>query len=173
MTQVVYLDNNATTRVDPQVLEAMLPFFSDAYGNPSSMHAFGGQVARKLDEARGRVAALAGADLLRREFAVDAHRQDTVWCGDISYVRTWQGWAYLATVIDLGSRRVVGLAVAEHLRASLASEALQAALVARRPAAGLIFHSDSEYVPTGFLAWSDPHSDRRERMCGAVCPRVV
>jgi cysteine desulfurase len=58
----VYLDNNATTMVASEVLDEMLPYFHDFYGNPSSMHSFGGQVARKLTEARQRVAALLGAD---------------------------------------------------------------------------------------------------------------
>ena len=59
--KTVYLDNNATTKVAPEALEAMLPYFSELYGNPSSMHAFGGQVAKKLREAREQVAALIGA----------------------------------------------------------------------------------------------------------------
>ncbi|MGQ4648167.1 cysteine desulfurase NifS [Lyngbya aestuarii] len=59
---VIYLDNNATTRVDETVLEAMLPYLKDYYGNPSSMHTFGGQVAAKVKEARAQVAALLGAD---------------------------------------------------------------------------------------------------------------
>jgi len=58
----VYLDNNATTMVAGEVLDEMLPYFHDYYGNPSSMHSFGGQVARRLTEARQRVAALLGAD---------------------------------------------------------------------------------------------------------------
>lgn len=58
----VYLDNNATTMVAGEVLDEMLPYFHDLYGNPSSMHSFGGQVAHKLTEARQRVAALLGAD---------------------------------------------------------------------------------------------------------------
>ena len=57
----VYLDNNATTRVAPEVVEAMLPFFGELYGNPSSMHAFGGDIKRHVDEARAKVAALIGA----------------------------------------------------------------------------------------------------------------
>jgi cysteine desulfurase len=57
----VYLDNNATTRVDDAVFEEMRPYFCDLYGNPSSMHFFGGQVQKKVDEARNRVAALIGA----------------------------------------------------------------------------------------------------------------
>lgn len=59
--KTVYLDNNATTKVAPEVLEAMLPYFSDLYGNPSSMHSFGGQVAKEVREAREKVAALIGA----------------------------------------------------------------------------------------------------------------
>jgi cysteine desulfurase len=60
--RTVYVDNNATTKVAPEVLEAMMPYFSEYYGNPSSMHFFGGQVARKVNEARERAADLLGAD---------------------------------------------------------------------------------------------------------------
>jgi len=59
--KTLYFDNNATTRVAPEVLEAMLPYLKDFYGNPSSMHAFGGQVAVRVREAREQVAALLGA----------------------------------------------------------------------------------------------------------------
>ena len=87
-------------------------------------------------------AAKAQADLLQRDFAPASHEPDSFWCGDISYVRTWEGWSYVATVIDLSSRRVVGLATADHLRASLACEALAMALAQRQPPRGLVFHSD-------------------------------
>lgn len=60
--KLVYLDNNATTQVAPEVLEAMLPFFTERWGNPSSMHAFGGRVRQAVDQARQQVAALLGAD---------------------------------------------------------------------------------------------------------------
>lgn len=63
MNNVIYLDNNATTMVAPEVVEAMLPYFSDFYGNPSSMHSFGGDVARKVKEARENVARLIGANV--------------------------------------------------------------------------------------------------------------
>ncbi len=59
--KTVYLDNNATTRVAPEVVEAMLPYFSDFYGNPSSMHSFGGNLGIKVREARAQIAALLGA----------------------------------------------------------------------------------------------------------------
>jgi cysteine desulfurase len=59
--KVIYMDNNATTQVAPEVLEEMLPYFHDLYGNPSSMHSFGGQVGAAMTQARQRVAALIGA----------------------------------------------------------------------------------------------------------------
>ncbi|MBM4148121.1 MAG: cysteine desulfurase NifS [Lentisphaerae bacterium] len=60
--KIVYMDNNATTRVAPEVTEAMEPFFRELWGNPSSMHYFGGQVARHVEDARAKVAELIGAD---------------------------------------------------------------------------------------------------------------
>ncbi|GAA0458818.1 transposase [Paractinoplanes deccanensis] len=81
-------------------------------------------------------------DLVGRDFAVDPAAADTRWCGDITYINTWQGWLYLATVIDLASRRIVGWAVADHLKTDLVDAALTDALIRRRPASGLIFHSD-------------------------------
>ena len=60
--RTVYLDNNATTQVAPEVTEAMMPFFNELWGNPSSMHYFGGQVAKYVEEARAKLAALLGAE---------------------------------------------------------------------------------------------------------------
>jgi transposase InsO family protein len=92
------------------------------------------------------------ADRLQRAFRPDALALNRAWVGDISYLRTWEGWCYLATVIDLASRRVVGFALADHMRTSLVREALDMALRARRPARGLIFHSDrgSQYTSHEF-----------------------
>jgi len=61
VNKTIYLDNNATTQVAPEVVEAMMPFFGDSYGNPSSMYRFGGMVRRHVDRAREQVAALIGA----------------------------------------------------------------------------------------------------------------
>jgi putative transposase len=79
---------------------------------------------------------------VRRDFAVDAAAVNTRWCGDITYIPTWEGWLYLATVIDIASRRIVGFAMAEHLRTELACDALTNAIAARDPAPGVIFHAD-------------------------------
>ncbi len=87
-------------------------------------------------------AAVARADLIRRDFTVNAAAVNTRWCGDITYIPTWEGWLYLATVIDIASRRVVGFALTEHLRTELVTDALTNAVAARDPAPGVVFHSD-------------------------------
>ena len=86
--------------------------------------------------------AAARADRIQRDFTTDASKINARWCGDITYVGTWQGWLYLATVIDIASRRVVGYAMADHLRTELVSGALANAVAARGPAPGVIFHAD-------------------------------
>jgi transposase InsO family protein len=85
-------------------------------------------------------------NVLGRRFRTTA--PDTVWATDITYVRTWEGWLYVAVVIDLFSRRVVGWAMADHLRTELALDALNMALGRRLPPAKLIHHSDrgSQYA---------------------------
>jgi transposase InsO family protein len=80
-------------------------------------------------------------DLIQRHFG-PGEILDARYVGDITYIATWEGWAYLATVIDLASRRVVGWALADHMRTELISDALVMAFGQRRPPAGAIFHSD-------------------------------
>ena len=73
---------------------------------------------------------------------------DVLWVGDITYIRTWEGWLYLATVLDVFSRRVIGWALADHLRASLACDALRMAVATRGGTVrGVIFHSDRGCQP--------------------------
>ncbi|MGE5288978.1 MAG: DDE-type integrase/transposase/recombinase [Micromonosporaceae bacterium] len=81
-------------------------------------------------------AAAARADRIRRDFTTDASRLNSRWCGDITYIRTWEGWLFLATVIDIASRRVVGYGMADHPRTELISAALGNAVAARHPAPG-------------------------------------
>ena len=97
-------------------------------------------------------AAAARADAIRRDFTADAAKVNQRWCGDITYIATWEGWLYLATVIDIASRRVVGFALADHLRTELVAGALSNAVAARDPAAGVIFHSDRgcQYTSAAF-----------------------
>jgi putative transposase len=92
-------------------------------------------------------------DLIQRDFA-PRPGTDQRYAGDITYIATWQGWAYLATVIDLSSRRVVGWALADHMRTELVEDALSMAFTTRRPADGLIFHSDRgcQYTSRDFAA---------------------
>ncbi|MFF1959857.1 IS3 family transposase [Streptomyces sp. NPDC058220] len=86
--------------------------------------------------------AAARPDLVVRDFRPDATALDTRWCGDITYIPTEEGWLYLATVIDIASRRVIGWATADHLRTDLVAGALTAACRQRRPTRPVIFHSD-------------------------------
>jgi transposase InsO family protein len=81
-------------------------------------------------------------NLLQRQFDVNGMAIDRVWVSDITYVPTHQGWLYLAVVLDLASRRVIGWAMRDSLEAELALSALRMALAARQPGAGLIHHSD-------------------------------
>lgn len=87
-------------------------------------------------------AAAARLDLVGRDFSVDAAKINQRWCGDITYIPTWEGWLYLATVLDIASRRVVGWAMADHLRTELISDALSNAIATRDPEPGVVFHSD-------------------------------
>ncbi len=85
-------------------------------------------------------------NVLDRQFEVTGPNQ--AWVADITYVRTWEGWLYLAVVIDLFSRRVVGWALADHLRSDLVLGALHMALGLRQPGSRLLHHSDrgSQYA---------------------------
>lgn len=85
-------------------------------------------------------------NLLEQNFSTNA--PDEAWVGDITYIWTGEGWSYLATVIDLYSRRVVGWAIADNMKASLVVKALQRAITLRAPRPGLIVHTDrgSQYA---------------------------
>jgi transposase InsO family protein len=94
-------------------------------------------VPRTTDSAHGQPVA---PNLLDRSFAVEC--PDAVWVADISYIATGQGWLYLATLMDLFSRRIVGWQMADHLKSELTCDALRMAIKRRVPARGLICHSD-------------------------------
>ena len=89
-------------------------------------------------------------NLLDRNFIATAANQ--IWLADITYIETDQGWLYLAAVMDLYTRRIVGWAMAHHLRADLPLAALRMAISAQRPSAGLIHHSDRgvQYASTDY-----------------------
>jgi transposase InsO family protein len=104
-------------------------------------------------------AAAARADRIRRDFTTDASSLNSRWCGDITYIRTWEGWLFLATVIDIASRRVVGYAMAGHLRTELISDALGNAVATRDPDPGVIFHSDRgcQYTSADFASLAEDY----------------
>ena len=154
-------------RVDAELAEAIESVFEDSkgtYGSPrvhAELAATGRshsrkRIARLMSAAglRGREAkrwktttvpdpgAAIAADAIMRDFTVNAKAVNSRWCGDITYIATWEGWFYLATVIDISSRRIVGWATADNLRTDLVEKALHNACRSRRPPAGVIFHSD-------------------------------
>jgi transposase InsO family protein len=101
-------------------------------------------------------------DLVGRDFAAPA--PDVRWCGDITYLPVGGSWMYLATVIDMHSRRVVGWSLAEHMRAGLVVDAVQAAVDARGgDVRGVVFHSDrgAQYTSAAFAEVCRAHGIRR------------
>ena len=141
----------------------------ETYGSPR-VHAElrlaeGRQVGRKRVERLMRAAGLSGQlnrrkgrttisvpgvrtalDLVERDFNPTAINR--LWCADITYIRTWEGWLYLASVMDCYSRRIVGWAIADHMRKELVIEALQMAVARRRPEPGAVHPADhgSQYT---------------------------
>ncbi|MFG2987279.1 IS3 family transposase [Streptomyces sp. NPDC048258] len=110
-------------------------------------------------------------DLVMRDFSADPHAVDTRWCGDITYIATGQGWLYLATVIDIASRRVIGWATADHLGTPLVADALQAACHQRGPGGPVVFHSDrgSQYTSHAFARLAADHNIRLSVGRTGVC----
>jgi hypothetical protein len=102
---------------------------------------------------RRDAAAEPAEDLVQRRFT--AAEPDRFYVADITQHRTAQGWVYLAVVLDVFSRRIVGWAIADHVRAELVVDALQMALWQRRPASGAIHHSD--HGAQGGFKWSSHH----------------
>ncbi len=106
-----------------------------------------GQVKRHRGKTTIRVQGVRTApDLVERDF--DPGAIDRLWCADITYIRTWEGWLYLASVMDCYSRRIVGWAMADHMRAELVIDALEMAVARRKPAGRPVHHSDqgSQYT---------------------------
>jgi transposase InsO family protein len=117
-------------------------------------------------------------DLVQRQFRASA--PDQKWFGDITYVRTWEGWLYLAVILDAYSRKVVGWAMADHLRTELATAALDMALSTRRPKPGLIQHTDRgvQYTSSAYGELLSAHQARPEcrparHMLGQRCRREL
>jgi putative transposase len=100
-------------------------------------------------------------DLVQRQFTAAA--PDQKWFGDITYIRTWEGWLYLAVILDAYSRKVVGWAMADHFRTELATAALEMALRTRRPNPGLIQHTDRgvQYTSAAYGELLSAHQARQ------------
>jgi transposase InsO family protein len=118
------------------------------------------QVRRYKSTTRRNAAHRAAPNVLQQDFA--AERPDHKWLADITYIPTQQGWLYLAAILDLYARRVVGWAMSQRMTADLTLAALEMAIQRRRPAAGLIHHSDqgSQYTDGAYQALLQAHGIR-------------
>jgi transposase InsO family protein len=181
-------------RTDAELTETIREIHRDLHGNPGVRRVRAELIARGVRVAAKRVwhlmktAGLRGRhplawkkttvagqrpidapDLIEQNFT--AEQPNTRWCGDITYIQTVEGWVYTATVIDLHSRKVVGYAVADHLRTSLVTEALAAALMTRKPPTGVIFHSDRgcQYTSHEFADFCAINGVRRSMGRRATC----
>jgi transposase InsO family protein len=176
-------DKEAT---DSHLLAVILDAFDRLRGNPgrrrmwAELRSLGYQVSSKRVHRLMKTAGLQGRhpkawrkttirgenpnyapNLLKGDFT--AEKANTRWCGDITYVKTWQGWAYMAAVIDLYSRKAVGWAVADHMRADLVEEALRMAITRQCPSKGVIFHSDKgcQYTSDQMVKFCEDNGIRR------------
>lgn len=156
---------SARTQADQRLLDQIRTIYAHSrqtYGAPrvhAELRDAGVHCGRKRVARLMRIAQLEGAhrrrrtrttvqdpmavpapDLVARTFVAD--RPDRLWVADITYVRTWAGWLYLAVVLDAFSRRIVGWSMADHLRTELVIDALNMAVWNRRPQPGLVHHSD-------------------------------
>lgn len=117
----------------------------------------GCRVRRRTRTTRSDPAHVPAPNLVERHFT--AAHLDQLWVGDITYSPTWEGWLYLAVILDACSRRVVGWAMADHLGSELTQAALTMALERRRPTIDLIHHSDrgSQYTAAAYRALLGAH----------------
>ena len=109
-------------------------------------------------------------DAVNRQWDTGALNQ--VWVGDITYLRTWESWVYLATVIDAHSRRVIGWAIADHMRTDLIQDALQMALALRsEKPASVIFHSDrgTQYASAQITTFAEANGITRSMGYTGIC----
>jgi putative transposase len=114
-------------------------------------HGLSGLIPKRRGRTTIRVPGVRVADdLVQRQFRPTA--PNVLWVADITYLRTWDGWLYLAAVQDAFSRRIVGWSMANHMRSDLVVDALQMAIARRQPEEGLIHHSDqgSQFVSLAF-----------------------
>jgi transposase InsO family protein len=177
--------HSARAQADQQLTDEIKEIYDNSrctYGAPR-VHAYlrnrGKRVGRKRVARLMREAGLVGRcprrfrrttipdpttqvqDLVQRQFR--AAEPNQLWLSDITYIRTWEGWLYLAVILDAYSRKVVGWALADHLRTELATAALQMALTSRQPPPGLTLHSDrgSQYTSATYGDMLDEHELRQ------------
>lgn len=115
---------------------------------------------------RGGRASSGGANILNRDFSVSARNE--VWCGDITYIPTREGWLYLATYLDLFSRKIVGWQVSGRINENLVVDALESAVAREDSPKGLMVHTDSNNVVSRFCGnILKPYPASRDRVAAS------
>lgn len=156
----IYADNYGygSPRVHAELVAAGWQVGKNRVARLMRNHGLVGRSGRKAGPTTTRPAKVAPdiPDRVQRRF--DVAEPDTLWCTDLTYVPTGDGWLYLVTIIDAASRKIVGRAMADHMRTELMLEALTMALATRNPDPGLIIHSDrgAQYTSD---AWLDALAD--------------
>jgi putative transposase len=129
-------------------------------------HIQGVCVRRRYRTTRRSRFTVPAPDLVARSF--NPPSPDRLWVADVTYIRTGEGWLYLAAIIDCFSRRIVGWSMADHLRTELVVDALEMALARRRPIEGLVHHSDAGTQYTSLAFGRRPRQARIAPSMGSV-----
>lgn len=157
----IHTDSRGTygsPRVHAQLLREGIATSKDRVARLMRMAGLHGMVRRRFvvttDSKHDRPVA---PNTLNRGF--QAQTSDSIWCADITYLPTSSGWVYLAAIIDLASRMIVGWSMADHMRTELVEGALRNALACRKPASKLVHHSDrgSQYASSSYRSLLEGH----------------
>ena len=145
-------------RVHAELQRRGVPASRDRVARLMKRNGVGGRVRRRFRRTTDSNHEHPIADnSLNRQFAPE--NKDSAWCADITYIPTLSGWVYLAAIIDLTTRMIVGWSVATHMRTELVERALENALASRAPAEELVHHSDrgSQYASTTYRKLLEGH----------------
>jgi transposase InsO family protein len=135
-------------------------------------HGLSGLIPKRRGRTTIRVPGVRVADdLVQRQFRPDA--PNVLWVADITYLRTWEGWLYLAAIQDAFSRRIVGWSMADHMQKELVIDALNMAIARRRPEAGLIHHSDRSRQPVRLAGVRPGRRQSRDRPLDGIPRRLL
>lgn len=144
-------------RIHAELVEQGLKCSRPRVARLMKAHHIQAKMYKKFVKTTKRDILIAPPDLVQQQFQVN--QPNSLWLADITYIRIHQQWAYLAVVLDVYARKIVGMALKDHMRAELILTALEQALIIRKPPQGLIHHSDlgSQYTCHGLQMLAKHH----------------